>query len=108
MAITVGQQTQGLRDKVDSLTDDMKRIQSAASTITEGQSDNRVNLRGLTDQMDMLTRSVNESNDHLKATDIRVNAIENSLKILDTNQQLINQQMQYIGTSHIIQPSTKK
>jgi hypothetical protein len=104
---TQAQNNQSATDHFNELKAKVERIEGSVNTVKDSQVNQIISNGKTDDKLNSLADSVAAINRHLEADDARMNQMEGSLKILDTNQQLLNQQLQYIGTSHIV-PSIKK
>lgn len=85
------------------LSDQKTQLQQIQSS----QSDERVESSRVRDTLEDHGRDISAINKHLEAVDGMISNIKDTVATQTTNLQLVNQQLQYIGTAHI-QPSIKK
>ena|SRR5258708_25343051 len=97
-----------LRADVAQVKNDLTDLKLTLKIIQDSQGDTRMNLKDLADKITDHSERIDRIDRHLESSDAQRQILENAVKVLDTNQQLMNQQLQYIGTSHLIQPSLKK
>jgi septal ring factor EnvC (AmiA/AmiB activator) len=90
-----------VKDQVGTVQRDMKDLKDQVKDLQISINTNAIKVTTMSDTLDAQEK-------HIESSDLRITAVESITKTLDTNMQLINQQLQYIGTSHVIEPSRKK
>jgi len=98
---------QQVKDQVGTVQNDVADLKKSVQAIEASINTNAITLTAMSDAIAALKNTEAEHERHMESTDTKVVSLESITKTLDTNMQLINQQLQYIGTSHI-EPSRKK
>lgn len=100
--------SQAIKDQVTVIQSDVSELKLTTKSIEKGQTNEDISMQSVTARIAEHDKSFEYLNKRLESVDIRQGAIEGQISTLNTNLQLVNQQLQYIGTAHLVAPSTKK
>ena len=95
-------------DKVGGLQADMTDLKASFKAMEQNENLSTLSMKDLQAKELEHEKNFEYVNKRFEQHDTRISNVEGQISTLNTNLQLVNQQLQYIGTSHLVQPSSKK
>ena len=99
---------QQVKDQVGGVQVDVGDLKTSLKTIEGSINSNAITLTGMNDAITDLKKTATEHERHMEASDTQINALQSITKTLDTNMQLINQQLSFLSTSRSMPLGAKK